>query len=325
MLSASFVSQMINFELPEEELKENLLALTPDKIDLATLKLFVETIGSTCIDGIPTRANNSYIDCSGTGGSGVSRYNTSTAVAFVLAASGLTVTKFGNRKVSSASGSFDLLEALGFTVSVPISQISNLLEEGLVFLFAPQAYPGLARLAGVRTALGVKTIFNYIGPLLNPFKPSYRLMGVSNAAMQRVIADYLCTIQPQKALVVRAENNLDELSHNSPASLIEVSGNKANETIYDAAKANQALSVQPALTSKEGAQALITLFEGKDKSSDYYELVCLNAGAGLYTAGKANSIEEGRLKAQQLLEDGSALKKLEQLRRAYAKFNQCAC
>lgn len=329
MLTPEYIHKMIHLELPEAELKENLLALTPDKIDMPTFKTFVDTISATCIEGIPMRAANRFIDCSGTGGSGISRYNTSTAVAFVLAAAGLTVTKFGNRAVSSASGSFDLLEALGFSNTVPVAEIDNLLEEtNLIFFFAPQAYPSLAQLAGIRKSLGVKTIFNYIGPLLNPFKPAYRLMGISNSTMQRIVADYLSNhVQPKKALIVRAENNLDELTPYSPITLIEVFGNKTNETVYDTTKSSKKKTTveKPALTSTEGATALVKLFEGKDTNSDYYELVSLNAGAGLYTAQRAGSIEEGRQRAKELLKSGSVLKKLEQLRRAYARFNKCAC
>ncbi len=329
MLTPEYIQKMLRLELQAPELKESLLALTPDQIDLPTLKTFVETISATCIEGIPERAGNDYIDCSGTGGSGISCYNTSTAVAFVLAASGLTVTKFGNRAVSSASGSFDLLEALGFSASIPITEVDNLLQEtNLVFLFAPQAYPALAQLAQIRKELAVKTIFNYIGPLLNPFKPTYRLMGISNATMQRIVADYLANhVQPKRALIVRSENNLDELSPYSPITLIEVSGHKTNETIYDARTISKREIPEEttALNPEEGAKALVKLFEGKDQASDYYELVCLNAGAGLYAAERVGSIEEGRLQARELLKDGSVLKKLDQLRRAYARFNKCAC
>ncbi len=329
MLTPEYIQKMIRLELPERELKESLLALTPDKIDLETLKTFVETISATCIEGIPTSSSNEYIDCSGTGGSGISCYNTSTAVAFVLAATGLTVTKFGNRAVSSKSGSFDLLEALGFSPVIPVNELENLLQEtNLVFLFAPQVYPSLAQLAGIRKALGVKTIFNYIGPLLNPFQPTYRLMGVSNQAMQNVVADYLSNyVKPQKALIVRTENNLDELSPYSPITLIEVAGDRSNRTIYETTtiNKNKAQDTLQSLTPAEGAKALVKLFEGKDNASDYYELVCLNAGAGLYAAQRAGSIEDGCMQAQQLLKDGSVMQKLEQLRRAYARFNKCAC
>lgn len=329
MLSPEYIGKMINVELEEKELKESLVALTPDKIDVPMLKAFVDTIHSTCIEGIPQLNGNDFIDCSGTGGSGISRYNTSTTVAFVLAAAGLTVTKFGNRAVSSASGSFDLLESLGFSAFVPISEVSNLLEEtNLVFLFAPQAYPGLGKLAGIRKELGIKTIFNYIGPLLNPFKPKYRLMGISNAQMQQIVADYLrAHVQPRKALIVRSENNLDELSPYSPITLMEVLGNRTSQTIYNASAVHktQTPDKSSALTPEAGAKALVKLFEGKDKSSEYYELVCLNAGAGLYAANRVGSIEEGRLQVQELLKTGSVMKKLDQLRRAYARINKCAC
>jgi len=328
MLTPEYIHKLINLELPEAEVKESLIALTPDKIDLLTFKTFVETIGATCIEGIPNISDNTFIDCSGTGGSGVSHYNTSTAVGFVLAASGITVTKFGNRAISSKSGSFDLLEALGFSASVPIGEIDNLLQEtNLIFLFAPQAYPGLAKLAPIRNALGVKTILNYLGPLLNPFKPRYRLMGVSNSYMQRLIAEYLSIhVQPKKALIVRSENNLDELSPYSAISLMEIVAGKTNETLYRTNTINKKAPDQIApLNPEAGAKALVKLFEGEDCASDYYELVCLNAGAGLYAAERAGSIEEGRRQAQQLLKDGSVLKKLNQLRRVYARFNKCTC
>lgn len=328
MLTPEYIGKIINLELGEKELKENLIALTPEKIDVDTVHNFIETIRKTCIDGIPQIDGNNFIDCSGTGGSGISRYNTSTAVAFVLAAAGLPVTKFGNRAVSSSSGSFDILEALGFSANVPAAEMGNLLEEtNLIFLFAPQVYPSLAKLAPVRKKLGVKTIFNYIGPLMNPFNPNYRLMGISDSTMQRIVAEYLSKhVQPKKALVVRAQNNLDELCHYSPITLMEIVAGAKTETTYDASTLSDKKNTDgsPALKPEEGAKALVKLFEGQDKSSDYYELVCLNAGAGLYAAEHAGSIEEGRLQAQELLANGSTMKKLDQLRRAYARI-KCAC
>ncbi|MBX9879991.1 MAG: anthranilate phosphoribosyltransferase [Candidatus Obscuribacterales bacterium] len=328
MLTPEYIGKIINLELPEEELKENLIALTPEKLDVDTVHNFIETIRATCIEGIQQIDGNSFIDCSGTGGSGISRYNTSTAVAFVLSTAGLTVTKFGNHAVSSSSGSFDILEALGFSSNIPIAEIGNLIEEtNLIFLFAPQAYPSLAKLAPLRKKLGIKTIFNYIGPLLNPFKPNYRLMGISDSTMQHIVSEYLSKhVQPKKALVVRAENNLDELCHYSPITLMEVVGGAKTETTYDASTLSNKKEADSseALKPEEGAKALVKLFEGSDKSSDYYELVCLNAGAGLYAAERAGSIEEGRLQAQELLSNGLVMKKLDQLRRAYARIN-CTC
>src|SRR5262249_54843781 len=147
------------------------------------------------------------------GGSGLPHFNVSTAVAFVLAAADKKVAKCGNRSAGSRCGSFDLLEALGVPFVVPPQAVPEIMDEvGVAFLFVQQYYPGLAKLAPIRKALGKRTIFNNLGPLINPIKPFYRVMGISCPMAQETMASYLSGDKTvRRSLLVRSSNGLDEL------------------------------------------------------------------------------------------------------------------
>ena len=181
------------------------------------------------------------IDCCGTGGSGLSHFNTSTTVAFILAAAGLHVAKFGNRAASSQSGSFDLLHALGVGEPLSMPALADLLQEvNLAFLFAPQFYPQLAPLAPLRKELGRKTIFNYIGPLLNPTDPPYRLLGVPNSQAQALVAAHLASrAGTRQAFVVSADSGLDEIDVQGPSTILKVRRNDSNSNNSDKNNSNK--------------------------------------------------------------------------------------
>ncbi|HEY9786915.1 MAG TPA: hypothetical protein V6D17_16105 [Candidatus Obscuribacterales bacterium] len=227
MLGRGTISDIVNCRLPESEIVAQLSALAPENIDADLIASFVEEIRAT------TRATDlnmlarfdDVLDCSGTGGSGLSHFNTSTLSALVLAAAGVRVAKFGNRSSRGGCGSFDLLEAVGIRTSPHLEHVCELLETvGLAYLFAPRYYPCLAKLAPARRQIGKATIFNYIGPLLNPVAPRYRVFGVSNAAICRAAAQYLCRNGIIRAFVVRSYNGLDELMPGSANLVYEVAG-----------------------------------------------------------------------------------------------------
>jgi len=340
MLSQSTIDRLFHLRLPDVEIREYLLALTPEMIDVSTLRMFVETLYSLSeapelnLEAVP----GDTIDSSGTGGSGLPHFNTSTAAAFVLAAGGLTVTKFGNRAMTSQSGSFDFLYALGFPLCLPVEEIPGLLQAtGLVFLYAPQFYPVLAKFTSVRRSLDVKTIFNFIGPLINPARPAYRVLGCPDSDMQLVLARYLAeTTGIKKALVVRGLDGLDEISHSGESQVIEVAGGELRDQTYTAQPGSNGQqqpedrdgdsAIEPESeflgvpTVEDNVRLFERLIEGRDLSSAYHHMVCLNAGAGFYAAGKAAGIDEGRLLADKLLASGAVKQKFEELKEAYARF-----
>lgn len=324
MLSKYDIETIVNLRLADVDLMHYLEELTPDQVDLETLRNFVEIIRGTLGEKEAKlhEALGDTIDCAGTGGSGLAHFNTSTTAAFVLAAGGLTVTKFGNRGATSASGSFDLLRELGFPLGLPADEIPELLHEtGIVFLFAPQFYPVFAKFVSARKAFKERTVFNFLGPLLNPVRPSFRLLGVSEPAMQELIAQFISEQEEnKKTLVVRAETGLDEIDADCANDLIEVNGGISRKSVYKTDFEVRSTGGMGALTPEENKSIFLSIISGEDKDSRYRRLVCLNAGAGFYAAGLGDSIDKGVELAEELIKSGAVRGKFENSRSAYAKY-----
>jgi len=311
MLDTAQIEDFLNLRLPEAQTLEILAALTPENITLPLLKQIIDAMKPMAL-AIPT-LSTAVLDCCGTGGSGVSHFNTSTASAFVLAAGGVPVVKFGNRAMSSLSGSFDFLEALGLPAEIPLERLPDILETwGVAFLYAPQCYPALGRFNALRRQLGVRTVFNFIGPLLNPVNPAFRVLGVSHPGMQTMLAEYL-TQHTQKALVVRGEPTLDEINPNGKTMLVEVFSDQITQRIFDS---QHTTVYQPT----DNALLFEKIIAGEETDSWAHRAICLNAGAGFYVAGKTDSIETGAELAAELIKDHDVQAVLSQCRRAYADF-----
>ena len=322
------IESLLSAETSEETVRAILLDLTPEKVDLSLFTECVHKFASTAVAEFSklSKYSDSAIDCCGTGGSGIKHFNTSTASAFVLAASDMKVAKFGNRSASGPSGSFDILSELGFAERVPPESAERIMEHcNLVFLYAPQVYPTLARLAPIRKSLQVKTVLNFMGPLLNPVNPKYRLIGVSDALMQLTIANHLARLQTS-SMVVRGECGLDEFCPSCETKLLETSvdapQNYVASNVYKgfdrscpAQEAGEAYS-----RADLNAKVLLSIFNREDTKSTPYKLVCLNAGAAMFVRGKARSIEEGRLQAAELISSGAVKKHFEKTRSAYEKY-----
>ena len=340
MLATSKLTDLLYGKLSDQIAFEYLLALSNQKPTAALINELINNIQSLNRYSVFESQykldikNANLIDCCGTGGSGMPHYNTSTAVSFVLAAGGLKVAKFGNRSASGISGSFDFLEYLGLPI---ISSKDNLLDilhiTNLCFLFAPQFYPGLARLAPLRKALGKPTIFNLIGPLLNPLRPTFRILGTPKSDAQKAIADYLFSYKAcKKALVVRSESGLDELDPTTNNIILHVDEkgireNQLTPTILASTPLETPSStiIAPtalAITPQENAHLFNELITDFISSPPYFRhLVTLNAGAGFFIADAAASIEEGQELASNLLASGAVLNKYEQCRSIYAKYS----
>ena len=315
-LTLETLSALIRNELDEPEALSLLAQMTPERVNLPLLQQALTCMQETALSvSIPAEA---VLDCCGTGGSGLSHFNTSTTAAFVLAAGGVPVVKFGNWGFSSASGSFDLLAQLGISHQLDPQRIPAVIDECKVaFLFAPACYPALAGLARLRKKLGQRTLFNFLGPLLNPVQPAYRLLGVSHAGMQDLMAEHLSQSSDcQHAWLVHGADGLDEIAPHGPSRVLAVQQGTLHEFEPDTGNEIYALPVgehPPAQNFKIFQQ----LLSGADKTSVYYRMVCLNAGAGFLISGQVDTLEEGIRKTQTLLKSGAVTKTLEQCKRIH--------
>mgnify|MGYP001815038010 FL=1 len=257
------------------------------------------------------------IDTCGTGGDGAETINISTASALVAAAGGVPVAKHGNRSVSSKCGSADVLEALGVRLDLGRDALAQLLEEvGIAFLFAQQLHPAMAAVVPVRKALGVRTVFNLLGPLTNPAGVTRQVLGVWGPDVQPLIAAALAELGAERALVVHSDDGLDELSVQAPTTVIEVRDGEVTGT-WSLNPADLGIRVDDPEALRggdvaENARRLCAILEGREHSAAS-EAVALNASAALLVGGRVDSLAEGLDLARELLSSGEAGRALERL------------
>jgi anthranilate phosphoribosyltransferase len=256
------------------------------------------------------------IDTCGTGGDGTSTFNISTAVAFVTASAGIPVAKHGNRAVSSRAGSADVLEAIGINLSVPITKIYEALPAvGITFLFAPNWHPAMKAVGAIRRSLGVRTIFNLIGPLVNPLHPTAQVLGVYNRNLTHTIAASLRLLDRQQAVVLHSREGMDEAGLND---LTDIAFLNNGQIIEDTINPQEfGLTPAPIETLKggntqENADLLRSILQGKGTSAQT-DCVALNSGLALRIGGAADSWAEGVKLGAEILRSGSAWQKAEEL------------
>lgn len=248
------------------------------------------------------------IDTCGTGGDGAGTFNVSTAVALAAAASGCKVVKHGNRAQSSACGSADVLEALGFSLSPsPDEQAAELRARGFVFLFAPNHHPGLARVAPVRKRLGHRSIFNLLGPLLNPAAPMGQVVGVFSEAFVEPIAHALAALGRQRALVVSGGLGVaptDEVTPWGQTAVAQVAGGKVSLRRYEGAASGPSPHVMG--SDAQANAAIVRAVLAGTAHADAIELVALNLAAAWWVAGKGEVFEALLPEARRFLLSGAA-------------------
>jgi anthranilate phosphoribosyltransferase len=253
------------------------------------------------------------LDTCGTGGDSSGSFNVSTAVALVAAGAGARVAKHGNRSVSSRCGSADVLEALGAAVEIgPRGALRALNETGFCFLYARRFHPSMRRVAAVREALGVRTLFNWIGPLANPARATHQLLGIPDRSRLEPMARVLGRLGVTRALVVHGAGGLDELSLEPGNEALLVSGGDVTPVTIEA----PALGLAPAPPASirggdagENARIIRRVLEGE--TGPRRDAVLLNAAAAVWVAGVAASLEEGVRLAQRSLDSGAAARTLE--------------
>jgi len=253
-----------------------------------------------------------FADCCGTGGDGSGLINISTATAFVAAACGLPVAKHGNRAVSSRCGSADVLEALGVAIELPPAKARALLDEtGFCFLFAPAYHPGMRHAGLVRRQLQVRTVLNLLGPCINPARPPVQLLGVADPTKLHGIARTLDAMGVRQALIVHG-SGLDEVALHGPTEAVRLDRGRLEDLILvpeDAGLHRAPLETAVGGDAEENAERLRVLLAGAGTKAEQ-DIVALNAGALLMTAGKAASLREGFGQARDALQSGEAGKLL---------------
>lgn len=254
------------------------------------------------------------VDCCGTGGDAKGTYNVSTAVAFVLAGAGVKVAKHGNRAVSSKSGAADVLQALGVRIDIPPRLIARAIGEASVgFMMAPMHHSAMKHVAAVRGALGLRTIFNLMGPLANPAGVTRQLVGVFSPAWVEPIAHTLAQLGAQSAWVVHGAG-LDELTTTGTSVVAEIKAGNIRTFEVDPKDAGLARAPIEALVGGDAAANAAKL-KGvlAGEPGAYRDIVVLNAAAAFIVAGRAQGLPEGAALAAQSLDTGSAARTLEQL------------
>ena len=261
-------------------------------------------------------AREGLVDTAGTGG-GPSTFNISTAAAIVAAGAGCPVAKHGNRSNTSRSGSADLLEALGVPIELEPAAVARSIEEiGFGFMFAPRHHAAMRHVVPVRKELGVRTIFNFLGPLTNPAGARRQLLGVSDRRYQETIAEALLALGCERALVVSADDGLDEISIAGRTRIVEVRDGSTQEWFVspaDVGLTQAALGSIAGGSPAENAALVEMVLEGRDEGPAR-DVVLLNAGAAILAGGEAGDLGDGIDRAREAIASGAAAGVLGKLR-----------
>ena len=265
---------------------------------------------------VPMAHLTHLVDTCGTGGDGAHTFNISTAAAFVTAAAGANVAKHGGRSVSSTSGSADVLEALGINVNLSPAQVAQCVTQiGIGFMFAPNHHSAMKHAAPVRRELGVRTLFNLLGPMTNPANAPNQVMGVFARDLTSKLAQVLQVLGSQHVMVVHAADGMDELSLSGVSYIAEL--HNGNVTEYEITPEQYGLTradnTQLSVNSIDTAKAML-IAALSDQHRAASDIVALNAGAAIYVAGITPNLTDGVQLALQQITSGAALRKLEQLR-----------
>lgn len=250
----------------------------------------------------------------GTGGDGANSFNISTTSAFVIAAGGVPVAKHGNRAASSKCGAADVLEALGVNIMVSPERSARLLEEiGICFLFTQNYHIAMKYVAPIRRELGIRTVFNILGPLSNPAGANLELMGVYEEAAVEPLARVMSNLGVKRGLVVYGQDKLDEISMSAPTTVCEIQDGEFSTYVVTPEQFGFERCAKEELAGglpEENARITRGILAGE--KGPKRNAVALNAGAALYMAGKAGSMEEGVRRAEELIDSGKGMKKLEE-------------
>ncbi len=259
--------------------------------------------------------NEHLVDTCGTGGDLSGSFNISTASAFVVAAAGARVAKHGNRSISSKSGSADVLEAAGVNLDLTPAQVADCVNEiGLGFMFAPMHHNAMKYAIGPRREMAVRTIFNVLGPLTNPAGAPNQVLGVYSRDWVVPLAEVLKRLGSKHVLVVSSEDGMDEVSISAPTLVAELKNGEVNSYTIQPEDFGMQRAELATIRAADAEHSLAIIKDVlANQSGAAKDIVCLNAGAAIYVAGQAGSLAEGVKRAAEVIAEGRAAEKLQQL------------
>ncbi|RUM38548.1 MAG: anthranilate phosphoribosyltransferase [Desulfobulbus sp.] len=278
---------------------------------------------ATFVDtGVATESGELLMDIVGTGGDGSGTFNVSTTTAFVVAGAGIPVAKHGNRAISSSCGSADVLEGLGVDLSMPAGKVAECVRQtGIGFLFAPMLHGAMKYAIGPRREMGIRTVFNILGPMTNPAGANVQLTGVFDRELIVPVAEVLLRLGMKRTLVVWGEGNMDEITITGTSHIADAHDGKVE--VYTVTPEDVGLDratladIKGGETIEESAEMVRNVL--KNAPGAKRDMVLLNAGAALMAAGYADDLQAGVARAQEIIASGAALAKLEKL------VDFCAC
>jgi anthranilate phosphoribosyltransferase len=310
------MSVLLKGEANSEEIKNFLLVLKSKGETAAELAGFAKGMRARMIR---VDAGHDVVDNCGTGGDGAGTFNISTTAAFVMAGAGAHVAKHGNRAISSATGSADVLEALGVRVTASPDEAARLIRDvGIGFMFAPAFHPSMSHVQQVRRELKTRTVFNLLGPLANPASARRQVIGTPSVQVAKMMAEALAMLETRRAFVVHGHGGLDEVSTTGPTDVYEVVGNTVTKHIWEPADFGVERAQMSALLGGDAAHnaAIVRAILGGEVGPRR-DIVVVNAAAGLVAADLAADLRSGLEMAAVSIDSGAALAKLDALRGAF--------
>ena len=315
----------LTYDMAEEVMNEIMSGkATPVQMSayLTALALKGETIDEITASAAGMRAHcikllhdMDVLEIVGTGGDGSNSFNISTTSSLVIAAAGVPVAKHGNRAASSKSGAADVLEALGVDITIPPERSAQLLKDiNICFLFAQNYHVAMKYVAPIRKELGIRTVFNILGPLSNPAGANMELMGVFDGSLVEPLAQVMAKLGVRRGMVVYGRDSLDEISMCESTAVCEIKDGwfqsyelTPEQFGYERCDKSELTGGTP----EENAEITRAILEGREKGAKR-QAVCINAGAALYITGRTETIEEGVRLAEKLIDEGAALRKLDE-------------
>ena len=310
-----FMQSLMSGVLSDDIIESYVLALNEKGISVENI-YDAATVMRQFSKQVDIKDKTHLVDTCGTGGDGIQTFNVSTLSAIVAASAGVKVAKHGGRSVSSKCGSADVLEALGVNVNLTPERVAILVNEiGIAFMFAPNFHPAMRYAAPVRKKLGVRTIFNVLGPLANPATATRQVLGVYNKSLTETMAGVLLKLGSEHVMVVHGEDGMDEISISSATQVTELKHKSITTyTIKPTDFGFNMMDLKTIQVEDVNASKAMMLDVLRGNKGPHRDITALNAGAAIYVSGVASSLKEGIEKAQSVIDQGLSFKKLEQLK-----------
>jgi len=310
-----FMQSLMSGVLSDDIIESYVLAL--NEKGLTSENIFdAATVMRQFAKQVDIQDKNYLVDTCGTGGDGIQTFNVSTLSAIVAASAGVKVAKHGGRSVSSKCGSADVLEALGVNVNLTPEKVASLVNDiGIAFMFAPNFHPAMRYAAPVRKKLGVRTIFNVLGPLANPASATHQVLGVYEASLTETMAEVLSQLGSEHVMVVHGEDGMDEISISSETRISELKNKSITTfTIKPTDFGFNMADLKTIQVENVDASKAMMLDVLEGHKGPHRDITLLNAGAAIYVSGLTSTLKEGIEKAALVIDQGLALKKLEALK-----------